>query len=157
MFSVTIEHFFRDALASALLHHSRPGSCLHWGCPDAPTRYSALAVGGGGNTAMDFGEMQTPFQKLGKMERGGDHRLSKGETSRMRLSPLWKWNSERKRPSAKIRLVFVLRGYLCSASLQVILWLKMEFVLAPNLNFFCIAFGASALMYLSWIQETCRY
>ena len=34
---------------------------------------------------MDFGEMQTPFQKLSKMERGGNHQLGKGEMSRMRL------------------------------------------------------------------------
>ena len=40
--------------------------------------------------AMDFGEMQTPFQKLSKMETEGNHRLGKGETSRMWLSPLWK-------------------------------------------------------------------
>lgn len=58
--------------------------------------------------AMDFGEMQTPFKKLSKMEMEGNHRLGKGETSRMWLSPLWKWNSERKRPRAKTRLVFVL-------------------------------------------------
>lgn len=58
--------------------------------------------------AMDFGEMQTPFQKLSKMETEGNHRLGKGEMSRMWLSPLWKWNSERKRPHAKTRLVFVL-------------------------------------------------
>lgn len=88
--------------------------------------------------AMDFGEMQTPFQKLSKMETEGNHRLGKGEMSRMWLSPLWKWNSERKRPHAKTRLVFVLWGHLCTASLQVILWLKMEFVLAPNLTSFAL-------------------
>lgn len=98
-------------------------------------RYSAFTVEKK-NNAINFQKMQTPFQKLSKMRSRVNHFLVK-EKSRMWLTGLRKWNSNKRCWSAKIRLIFIL-GELpfeeISAQItsHVIPPLKMGFVLAPN-------------------------
>lgn len=152
MFSMTIEHFSGDALASALPHHSRPGSCLHRGCPDASKPITQHLLWEKKNTAMDFRETQTPFQKLSRLERGVSHRWGKEEQN-VALSTLemeqWEETSECKdMPRFRPLRAFV-HSVLTSYTLA-----KNAVCSCSKSHFFCIAFGASALVYLSWIQET---
>ena len=150
-----IEHFFGDTLASALPHHSRPGSCLHWGCPDAPKpiHYSALAVG---RKEYGYGLSRNAnsFPKAKQNGKGSKSLMRWGrDEQNVALSTLemeqWEETSECK-DTPRFR---PLRAFVHSVFTSYTL-AKNAVCSCSKSHFFCIAFGASALVYLSWIQET---